>query len=314
MLAWLQRGWVALLMAMAALVAVEVVNAGLPWWVAGLIVLLVLNVHAWFLAFEFALLSRVDPGETVPRPRPSALVRAWWGEVRTGLLTFCWRQPFRSRRWPDRLDSRARARRGLLLVHGFVCNRGLWNPWLERLTAADVPFIAVNLEPVIGPIERYVEAIDAAVHRLEVATGNKPLIIAHSMGGLAVRAWLRDCRAESRVHSIVTIGTPHGGTQLARLAVTPNARQMRPGNAWLRALDAAETPTQRGLFTCFFSHCDNIVFPAASAILRGADNRHVEGVAHVHLAFEGRIVDEVLRRLEADQTPSAAGASVADQL
>ena len=36
--------------------------------------------------------------------------------------------------------------------------------------------------------------------------------------------------------------------------------------------------------TCFYSHCDNIVFPPVTATLQGADNRHLPGVAHVQMA------------------------------
>lgn len=290
------------LVVLAAAAAAFAIDAGAPWWLAFALAVVVLNVHALLLAFEFALLWRVRPGAGVPDPGASRLIKAWCGEIWTGLLTFCWRQPFRSHRWPDRLPSgpASGGRRALLLVHGFVCNRGLWNPWFERLAARDVPYLAINLEPVFGSIDRYVGLIEAAVQRLEACgVGDvRPVIVAHSMGGLAVRAWLSSHDAGRRVHSIVTIGTPHCGTWLARLALTTNARQMRPRNPWLTTLDAGETQQQRALFTCFFSHCDNIVFPASMAMLPGADNRHVEGIAHVHLAFHESVIDEVLRRLE----------------
>ena len=50
------------------------------------------------------------------------------------------------------------------------------------------------------------------------------------------------------------------------------------------------------MFTCYFGHCDNIVFPAHNATLSGATNHHVPGVAHVHLAFHRPIFDDVLSR------------------
>ena len=110
-----------------------------------------------------------------------------------------------------------------------------------------------------------------------------PVIVAHSMGGLAARAWLRRDGAEQRAHSIVTIGTPHAGTWLARFALASNTRQMREGNDWLRELAAGEPRSARALFTCYFGHCDNIVFPASNALLAGARQCHVEGTAHIDL-------------------------------
>ena len=257
--------------------------------------LAVLNVHAWALACEFALLRGVDPGPGVPRPTMATLWKAWWGEVVTGLRVFGWRQPFRSRVFEDQLAGRD-GQRGVLLIHGFVCNRGLWNPWMKRLRSAGTPFVAINLEPVFGSIEHYVTTIDEAVRRLEEATSQPPVVVAHSMGGLAIRAWLRRPDGPMRVHSIVTIGTPHSGTWLARFAMSENSRQMRVGSDWLRDLETAERRATRALFTCYFGHCDNIVFPARNGTLDGATNRHVPGIAHVHLAFHRPIFDDVLSR------------------
>ena len=258
-------------------------RAGHPVWaMAG--ALLLVGGYSLVLAFEFALLRLAHGTDPTPRATAAQLVRAWWGEVRAAPIVFCWRQPFFSQRWPDRLPADAQGRRGVLLVHGFVCNRGIWNPWLQRLHAAQVPLIAVNLEPVFGSIDEYIPAIDAAVVRLQQCTGLAPVIVAHSMGGLAVRRWWAEHGDDTRVHRAITIGTPHHGTWLARFAMTRNSRQMRQISGWLQTLSAQESADRAARCTCFYSHCDNIVFPAASATLPGADNRHLPGVAHVHMA------------------------------
>ena len=290
-----------------------VFGAALAWalWfadrllVAGIGALLIAFGYAIFLAVEFVLLARINRTDPAPRASAAQLVRAWIGEVLTTPRIFYWRQPFRSRVERDWLPADAR-RRGVVLVHGFVCNRGLWNPWMRRLRARGVPYAAVDLEPVFGSIDEYVPAIDDAVRRVRLATGRTPLVVAHSMGGLAVRAWQAD--RGSAVHHLISIGTPHRGTWLARCAASTNARQMRQDSAWLQALGrreaerAARDPTR---WTCFYSHCDNIVFPASNATLPGADNRHVAGSAHMHLAFVPEVFDEVLRRL--DEPATAAG-------
>jgi triacylglycerol lipase len=295
MLAWIQRVWVALLLIAAFAIAAMARNLGWPWWVALVGAVLVVNVHALVLGIEFVWLRSVEPGPGIQRPTVRALITAWWGEVVTDLRVFGWRQPFRAAAVSDDLSASA-PRRGVLLIHGFVCNRGLWTPWMTHLRHNGMPYMAISLEPVLGPIDRYVQDIDAAVARLEEATHRPPIVVAHSMGGLAVRAWLRDRAAEQRVHSVITIGTPHAGTSIARFALSPNTRQMREGSAWLRALAASETRERRRLFTCYFGHCDNIVFPACNAMLPDAANHHVPGVAHVHLAFHRPILDEVLKR------------------
>ena len=258
-------------------------RAGYPGWaLAG--ALLLVGGYALVLALEFSLLRLVHGEDPAPRATPGQLLRAWWGEVRSAPTVFWWRQPFFSRRWPDSLPATSQGRRGVLLVHGFVCNRGLWNRWLQRLHAAGVPVVAVNLEPVFGAIDDYVAQIEAALQSLERATGQAPVVVAHSMGGLALRCWWAGQQGDARVHHAITLGSPHRGTWLARFAMTRNSRQMRPHSAWLQALSEREPAGRAARFTCFYSHCDNIVFPASTATLPGADNRHLSGVAHVHMA------------------------------
>ena len=298
MLARLQRCWVVLLLLTAAAIDWWLIHSGVSPWLAALLAVVVLNVHACVLAFEFAWLGRSRPGATLPRPAPRALIGAWWGEVLTGIRVFGWRQPFRSNAISDHVTG-SEGRRGVVLVHGFVCNRGLWNPWMHQLREADVPYVAINLEPVFGSIERYATLVDRAVQRLTAATGIAPVVVAHSMGGLAVRAWLRDPAHTPRVHSVLTIATPHAGTAMARFAFSENTRQMRPGSPWLQALQRVEANVPRPPFTCYFSHCDNIVFPASHAMLPGATNHHVPGIAHVHLAFHPPILADVLSRTRA---------------
>jgi triacylglycerol lipase len=136
---------------------------------------------------------------------------------------------------------------------------------------------------VFGSIDDYIAGIEAAVCRLERCTGLAPVIFAHSMGGLAVRRWWAERGDAARVHQLVTLGTPHRGTWLARFAMTHNARQMRVGSAWLRTLAAREPPDRAAGLTCFYSHCDNIVFPPLCGVMPGAEHRHLPGVAHMHM-------------------------------
>ncbi|MFL5074340.1 MAG: esterase/lipase family protein, partial [Microvirga sp.] len=190
-----------------------------------------------------------------------------------------------------------------------VCNRGLWNPLMTRLRALGVPFVAVNLEPVFGSIDRYADIIEHAVQRVEAATGQPPVIVAHSMGGLATRAWLAACPGDERVHRVITIGAPHRGTLLGRFGHTPNTRQMRIGSDWQQQLAAREPPHRFARFTCYYGHCDNVVFPASTATLPGADNRHVAGVAHVHMAHQDEVFNEVLRWVGPDGMSVSPGST-----
>jgi pimeloyl-ACP methyl ester carboxylesterase len=255
--------------------------------------LLLLLGYSGFLAVEFFLLRFVNRRDPAPQPTWRQLARAWLGETLVAPQVFCWRQPFRSQAFPDEpaLRSAVPGRRGIVFVHGFFCNRGFWAPWLEKLQGSGHAYMAVNLEPVFSSIDEYVPLIESAVSRVTQATGLPPLLVCHSMGGLAVRAWLKATKSENRVHHVVTLGTPHRGTWLARFSRVANGRQMQLAGQWHQALDQDMPAHRHTLFTCWYSNCDNIVFPTSTATLPGADNRLIQGAAHVQLAF----LPEVMR-------------------
>jgi len=293
-----RMGLLALMAVISTWVVVGWNYVSVPFLILGALV--VLLGHAGFLALEFGLLSihGVDP-----RGRPptrAQFLRAWAGEVVHAARVFGWRQPWRSHAVDDWVPHASRT--GVVLVHGFFCNRGFWNPWMACLRAAEIPYVAVNLEPPFGSIDAYAESIDAAVRRVQEATTRPPVVVAHSMGGLAVRSWLARSDAADRVQRVFTLGTPHGGTWLARFSSTLNGRQMRIGSPWLDALSNVEaTRNKNSLFVCYYSNCDNIVFPASLATLPGAESRCVEGLAHVHLAFEPPVMGEIVREIEATE-------------
>ncbi|WP_332775445.1 esterase/lipase family protein [Polaromonas sp.] len=257
-----------------------------------------------FLALEFVAQRYANRADPAPQPSWAEVARAWLGEALTAPRVFFWRQPFRPHAIPDQLSAPAvmPGRRGVVFVHGFFCNRGFWTPWLKRLQGQGNAFVAVSLEPVFGSIDAYVPLLEDAVQRVTRATGLPPLLVCHSMGGLAARAWLQAMKAEARVHHVVTIGSPHRGTWLARFGHAANGRQMRLASEWQRQQDLGMPANRHALFTCWYSNCDNIVFPVSTATLPGADNRLVRGAAHVQLAFLPPVMAATLALLN-DPTP-----------
>ncbi|HWP10239.1 MAG TPA: alpha/beta fold hydrolase [Ramlibacter sp.] len=266
---------------------------------AGFIVITM--AYSAFLAIEFVALRFVNRNDASPRPTWGELARAWLRETVMAPRVFCWRQPFRWREVPDQLETSSAlpARRGAVFIHGFVCNRGFWTPWLKEMRARGHSFVAVNLEPVFGSIDEYVPIVEHAVRRITEATGMAPVLVCHSMGGLAARAWLRAMSADERVHHVITIGSPHHGTWLGRFSRMTNGRQMRLQSQWLRQLERGCGPQRNANFTCWYSNCDNIAFPASTGSLEGADNRLVRGAAHVDLGFHHQVMAESLALIAA---------------
>lgn len=278
------------------------------WWALALlfpqgpVLALELMWAAWAARRDAA---RRELGQAHAAPQTFPHVGAWCGawvrELWASSLTFGWRQPWAYDHYPDHLPIEAQGRRGVLLVHGFVCNRGFWNPWMQGLRQAGVPYVAVTMEPPADDIGLQALGLQVACDRLMAATGVPPLLVGHSMGGLAIRSWLAGLPDDRALqHEAISIGSPHHGTALAMLAHTEAGMQMQLLSPFLRQLAHAESPARRARWTCYWSVCDNIVFPASTATLPGALNRAVPGLPHVALAHAPEILDEVLRRTQVD--------------
>jgi len=306
-LARLQRRTMALLAVTAILWWSLMSNAGHPIWAWTGATLVGLG-YCLILAVEFTLLAVLHGDDPTPRAGLRALVRAWWEECRIALLVFGWRQPFRSDAVPD--SPGRPGVRGIVFVHGYVCNRGLWLPWLDRCRSEGRPCLAVNLEPVFSPLDAYVPQLERAIGQMEAQTGRRPVLVCHSMGGLVARAWMAATPyADDRIARVITIGTPHRGTWLARFSRTANSLHMRQACAWLSGLAEREPPRRARRFTCFYGHADNIVFPPGAAVLPGSTPRHLPGTAHVAMAFHPEVYREVFHwadaaGVDADQQPA----------
>ncbi|HEX7156617.1 MAG TPA: alpha/beta fold hydrolase, partial [Burkholderiaceae bacterium] len=225
--------------------------------VAGAVALPVL-VTAGALGGELVIDAIVDPRQ--PRRGLANALRVWLGETGASLRAFCFRQPFGAD-FPEPATFHDPRRPAVLLIHGYVCNRAAWRPLLEAGALAGCNVATVDLLPVYTSIDDYATVIGAAVERLSAAAGAPAVVlVAHSMGGLAARAYLRRF-GDAAVARVITIATPHAGTRFARLGSGVNARQMRPGSDWLHALDGALTPALRTRFVCIAAGDDNLILP-----------------------------------------------------
>lgn len=204
---------------------------------------------------------------------------------------------------PDRRGAGARRGPPVLLIHGYLCNRGFWWWMRGKLEEAGHTVATVTLEPVFGDIDAYAEGVRERIDQLIAETGAaRVVVVGHSMGGLACRAYLRRFGAE-RVARLITLGTPHGGTRLARLGRGLNAGQMRHASDWLGALGAAACPVP---VTAVWSTHDTIVAPQDNGRLRGAREIVLGGLGHMAMAFSPRILAILLDELDREaQTPPA---------
>ena len=284
------------------------------WLAAALAVAIVLLVRMAITANNFGL-SWVYRSETPLDHRLGRLAVAllFFKEYCASMISSSWTMGFCTFR--DRPGTAGTP--PVLLVHGYGCNSGYWHFMSRALSRAGMGHHGIDLEPMLAGIDQFVPALHERIEQICRDTGQEQIVIvAHSMGGLVARAYLRDHGAR-RILKVITLGTPHRGTGLARFGAGQNVREMLwTGDAengrcsdWLESLAQREDPGLRSLFVSIFSHQDNIVSPQLSSQLPGARNIELNGIGHVALGLDARVQQEVIDIIRAVAPPSGAPAS-----
>ena len=293
-----------LVLLVEALLALAIGAAAATWFGAGVWqaaaigVGIVVLVRLLINANNFVMSRRVaSPTPPQHQLGVAAALRMVGEEFGASMLASSWHMP--------RARPRTRIHPGsstppVLLLHGYGCNSGYWAHLAARLDAAGISHATLDLEPLTGDIDGFADAIEEGATRLRRAAGaQQVIIVGHSMGGLAARAWLRR-HGSAQAARVITLGTPHHGTCLAAFGIGINAAQMRragsdgPACAWLSELAAHENAATRGRITSIYTHHDNIVAPQTSGHLEGARNIDIGGVGHVALGRNRRVLALVM--------------------
>lgn len=274
-----------------------------PQWGAAALALIPVTALAWVIFWQAVvigssmLLSR-QPGPMAP------WLKAVWGELMAALLIFGLRLPW-TRGKPGVLPptTPSRSLPPVLFVHGFVCNHRVWDTITPKLRAQGHSVLTLDLEPLFTSIDDYAPLIDQAVTQLCVQTGaDQVVLVGHSMGGLAIRAWLRAFGA-ARAAKIITLGTPHRGTQAPQWASTPNGAQMAWESDWLADLAQSETPATRQRMSLALTQHDNIVYPQCEQQLTGAQVTEFNGIGHLQMCLDNGVIGWLLREVEVTNPP-----------
>ena len=267
-----------------------------------------------WMASQFLCLQWVRHSTGEPPLPWSVVARAWNAECHISLRAFGWNMPWKEYEPPDALPDQSNAKAGVVLVHGWMCNRAVWADAMRVLQAQGIPCVAVSMPILLHRIGTGRDRIDTAAQRMQQATGWRPVVVAHSMGGLMVRDWLRSLSSADVPHrpaAVITVGSPHHGTWMARWAWGANVLQMRPNSAWLQALAAEEaqphSAARQVRWHCMASDADNVVMPGQTAFLPHAHNEWLHGMAHVEMLYAPRLWAVVQQELEA---ASQAGAQI----
>ena len=272
------------------------------------------------------------PRQLTPWLRPStlrgAVIETIWGSTHLALYPFgLVRDRYEEPHDRYHLADLAPHQRGLvigdveaagtpiLLLHGMFDNRMVFALLRHQLRRRGFGRVfTINYSPTTNDIRSAARDLSGAVEELVARTGYERIhLIGHSLGGLIARYYVQRLGGDERVHTLVTLGTPHQGSLLAHAMPIQLGRQLRPGSGLFAEL-AEPAPECRTRFAAYYSDTDQIVVPAESGRLEHPDlivrNVPLRGVGHMSLPILPRVVQEIsamLSQLDSDGTTLHAG-------
>jgi triacylglycerol lipase len=186
----------------------------------------------------------------------------------------------------------------ILLIHGIVDNHTVFALMRRHLVRRGFTRIhTFSYSPLTLDVRRTAERLGEEIEALCEESGSDRIhVVGHSLGGLIARYYVQRLGGDARVHTCVTLGTPHQGTVAARLLPWPLVKQVRPDSDLMTELDepAPECDTR---FVAFYSDVDQLIVPQRRARIRHPDltarNIRIRGVGHLSLPFHGEVVHQI---------------------
>ncbi|MDQ0986471.1 alpha/beta fold hydrolase [Streptomyces sp. V2I9] len=210
----------------------------------------------------------------------------------------------------------------VVLLHGFLDNRSVFLVLRRALTRHGAPRpTSLNYSPLTRDVRAAAAVLGRQVEAVCTRTGHDRVdIVGHSLGGLIARYYVQRLGGDHRVRTLVTLGTPHGGTAVAPGAgLHPIVRQMRGGSSVIEEL-RRPAPGCRTRFVSFWAELDQVMVPAGTACVDHPDldavNVRVTGIGHLALPVHPAVAAAVRGALEArepgeDDVPVTGATSAA---
>jgi triacylglycerol esterase/lipase EstA (alpha/beta hydrolase family) len=117
------------------------------------------------------------------------------------------------------------------------------------------------------------------------------------MGGMIARNYIQNRGGAAHAYGMVTLGSPHLGSKLAPFAISPMGRTLLPGSEFLAIFNSVAWPEQAKAVS-IYTRYDNIVLPAESAKMPGAQTVELDGMGHTSLLFHPRSLQAVIEAVD----------------
>ena len=174
----------------------------------------------------------------------------------------------------------------MLLVPGYGGGTGGLEQLADRLRAAGRQAAVVPLPgDGTGDLDAQAAALDVAVRSALAAGAPSVDLVGYSAGGVVARLWARNHDGAARARRIVTLGSPHHGTDLAAVAgllapgsCPPACQQLAPDSDLISGLNSGDETPDGPAWVSIWTSQDQVVTPPDTARLDGARNVVVQRI------------------------------------
>lgn len=208
----------------------------------------------------------------------------------------------------------------ILLVHGIVDNHSIFTVLQRALRRRGFSNLAsFDYGLLTSDVPGTAQRLGATIAQLAADSGYEKIhVIGHSLGGLMARYFAQKMGGDDLVHTLVTLGTPHQGTALARAGqFLPLVGQLTPQSELMRTL-AAPAPGCTTRFVAFASDLDQLIVPSTNAEIHHRDldttNIAVQGVGHMSMPHNRTVafrIAAVLSELDPNRSAARRGGHLA---
>jgi len=186
----------------------------------------------------------------------------------------------------------------VVLVHGFLETGTNFNLLKKHLANAGIRCLVPQLIPCDGRggLERLAAGLK---HDIDAAYGpdQRISIVGFSMGGIVSRYYLQNLGGAARCDQLLTVASPHHGTDAANYYPTLGAEQMRPGSRFLSDLEKTQDNLGTMRLVSYRTHFDMVIYPPESSIWDRAENLEFPVLLHSMMLSSNAVMSDIERRL-----------------
>jgi len=191
--------------------------------------------------------------------------------------------------------------RPIVLVHGYAMNRANFLPLALRLSRAGLGPIVGFEYWTLGKTASAARRLGTLIEEVRERTGATTVdLVGHSMGGVVARYYVTLGGGDGVVANLVTLGSPHAGTDASAIGIGRPIRELLGGSSLLTRLAAAPPPA-RTRMTVIWSRGDALVPGEREARPRGRgveDEVVFDDLGHLGLLASRRVAAAIVERLK----------------